>query len=299
MKAVTKNTAVYDRSGTMTIGMLESGDLVLQLGEEGGDAIIAYVIGRVKSPENLVEADAWHEAVDAVQRFVAYASAQEGCLYVWGAQGQAMTPALIKKLENSDKNNARALAQYEKHAQKGFPLIAYDCSGLVVKYLLDNQLIAHDTTANGLYFDQCTPIQKAELSAGDLVFRKYAAKNQMYHVGVYMGDGSVLHAKGRDDGVVRESLSATGWNRFGRLKVFADADTRAGYVRSLKRTVPNMQGDDVRAVQTALLAAGFDPKGIDGLYGKNTEKAVKAYQKAHGLEVDGFVGPKTWASLIA
>jgi hypothetical protein len=176
--------------------------------------------------------------------------------------------------------------------------MAYDCSGLIVAYLLREGLIGYDTTANGLYFDQCTAIQKAELRAGDLVFRKYSTKNQMYHVGVYMGDGSVVHAKGRDVGVVRESLSATAWNRFGRLKAFAGVDSTAAYVRSLRRTLPNMQGDDVRTVQTALLAAGFDPKGIDGLYGKNTEKAVKAYQKAKGLKVDGIVGPKTWTSLI-
>jgi len=121
----------------------------------------------------------------------------------------------------------------------------------------------------------------------------------MYHVGVYMGDGSVVHAKGRDDGVVRESLCATGWNRFGRLKVFAETEEAATYVRKLKRTLPNMQGDDVRAVQTALLDEGFDPQGIDGLYGKNTEKAVKAYQKAKSLCATGIVDEKTWQSLIA
>lgn len=35
----------------------------------------------------------------------------------------------------------------------------------------------------------------------------------------------------------------------------------------------------------------------DGKFGKNTETAVKAFQMAKGLAVDGVIGPKTWASI--
>lgn len=35
----------------------------------------------------------------------------------------------------------------------------------------------------------------------------------------------------------------------------------------------------------------------DGIFGKQTESAVRAYQQAHGLTVDGIVGSKTWAAL--
>lgn len=41
-------------------------------------------------------------------------------------------------------------------------------------------------------------------------------------------------------------------------------------------------------------ALGVTP---DGIFGPNTESAVKAYQAAHGLTVDGIVGGKTKASL--
>lgn len=35
----------------------------------------------------------------------------------------------------------------------------------------------------------------------------------------------------------------------------------------------------------------------DGIFGANTEAAVRAFQSAHGLVPDGIIGPKTWAAL--
>ncbi len=38
--------------------------------------------------------------------------------------------------------------------------------------------------------------------------------------------------------------------------------------------------------------------GIDGIYGPQTEAAVKKFQSSHGLTADGIVGPMTWEKLI-
>ena len=58
-------------------------------------------------------------------------------------------------------------------------------------------------------------------------------------------------------------------------------------------------GSDVKKLQTALMSAGYDvgTAGADGIFGKKTEAAVKAYQKANGLVVDGLAGNKTLGSL--
>jgi putative chitinase len=53
----------------------------------------------------------------------------------------------------------------------------------------------------------------------------------------------------------------------------------------------------VKILQAALLAAGFDPQGDDGVFGPDTEAAVERFQTAHGLDVDGIVGPATGAAL--
>lgn len=65
--------------------------------------------------------------------------------------------------------------------------------------------------------------------------------------------------------------------------------------RVLKRTYPVMQkGNDVKWLQWELWHAGYLSKGdIDGKFGNGTLAAVKAYQTAHGLLVDGKVGSAT------
>jgi hypothetical protein len=56
------------------------------------------------------------------------------------------------------------------------------------------------------------------------------------------------------------------------------------------------RGPDVVEIQTILHDFGYTV-AVDGVYGKQTERAVKAWQRSNGLAVDGIVGPLTIASL--
>ena len=56
-------------------------------------------------------------------------------------------------------------------------------------------------------------------------------------------------------------------------------------------------GEAVRELQTALQETGNDPGPIDGVFGSQTEAAVKAFQAERGITVDGIVGPITWRNI--
>ena len=57
------------------------------------------------------------------------------------------------------------------------------------------------------------------------------------------------------------------------------------------------RGDDVRVLQSRLKAQGFDPGPVDGAFGSQTDQAVRLFQQASGLAVDGVVGQQTWQAL--
>ena len=56
------------------------------------------------------------------------------------------------------------------------------------------------------------------------------------------------------------------------------------------------KGSAVRAVQLQLRQIGYDI-GVDGIFGQQTERVVKEYQKEKGIKVDGIVGRYTWNRL--
>ena len=152
--------------------------------------------------------------------------------YVWGAEGQDLTAqrsveAFVRAQETSGDaqtraNNVRRVMQrYAKLAGQK-PILCFDCSGFI--YWTFNAfagLIKGRRTAAS-YYNQCTPKTKGELRAVYLVFVWNGSR--ICHVGLYAGDGMVIHCKGRDVGVIEELISRHGWNRFGRWPLMYDDD---------------------------------------------------------------------------
>jgi N-acetylmuramoyl-L-alanine amidase len=60
--------------------------------------------------------------------------------------------------------------------------------------------------------------------------------------------------------------------------------------RTLYLHSPFFRGDDVRALQRKLNALGFDAGREDGMFGHNTERAMREFQRNVGEDVDGIVG---------
>lgn len=58
-----------------------------------------------------------------------------------------------------------------------------------------------------------------------------------------------------------------------------------------------MSGPDVQLVQRRLRELGFYQGALDGVFGRGTHDAVRAFQARRGLPVDGVVGPSTYTAL--
>ncbi|SDO27175.1 peptidoglycan recognition protein family protein [Alkalicoccus daliensis] len=69
-------------------------------------------------------------------------------------------------------------------------------------------------------------------------------------------------------------------------------------VRKLLRK--GSKGEEVLELQNRLLSRGIPLPvfGADGIYGSETEKAVREYQKQYNLTADGVTGAETWGSLL-
>jgi len=75
-----------------------------------------------------------------------------------------------------------------------------------------------------------------------------------------------------------------------------EADHRLGdrmlYLRS-----PMTRGDDVTDLQQRLGSLGFDAGYVDGIFGPDTQRALRNFQANQGVTPDGVVGPETVAAL--
>lgn len=115
----------------------------------------------------------------------------------------------------------------------------------------------------------------------------------------------------RIDGVERRVISVNGRYLRGFIAPKYDAETntepkgekedaKADFTLGIRTLKKGRKGEDVRALQILLIGYGFScgSYGADGSFGSATDKAVRAFKKANGLEVDGICDPKTWAKLL-
>lgn len=152
---------------------------------------------------------------------VQYVLAHLEDIYVWGGNGQTgITQDWIQSMDTSSANAQRSIKYWQNQQAAGVTdIAAYDCSGLISRYLQDLGLVSAKRNCDHLWA-MCRPIQRQDLAPGDLLFRTKNG-NDRYHVGVYVGKGRVVEAKGRDDGVIIRGIDAAKgyWDEFGRLEV--------------------------------------------------------------------------------
>lgn len=236
---------------------------------------------------------------------VTYAKAQLGKPYWYGTYGQKSTKALYESKKR----------QYPTYYEWALPsnqlgVKVHDCIGLVKGYLWSDSVsdpnpkynAKQDVSANRM-LDLCKikgGISSIPEIAGTLVFMEG-------HVGVYIGGGYVIEARGHAYGVVKTKLQGRGWKRWGLCpwityeKKEPTKPSKPSGKQPYNGKLPNptlkvgSKGIAVQELQRFLNWYGKYKLVIDGIYGVKTEKAVKDFQRAEGIKIDGIYGAQTRA----
>ena len=158
---------------------------------------------------------------DKAKAICALALTRIGDLYVWGASG--LTDLSNTKIQAMDDEFARAISFRESQYKAGLAdLMAHDCSGFLSWLMRETGIWDDRKNCDGLWA-LCDVVARNELIAGDFLFRNSTTNvNDETHVGLYLGRGMVIHAKGRDVGVVVEGINQGGsgyWHKCGRCKL--------------------------------------------------------------------------------
>ena len=127
------------------------------------------------------------------------------------------------------------------------------------------------------------------------LFQRFNISIKMSHTGLYLGDGTTAECSSN---VQLKKSVASKWTHFAIPAGLYDGGDVP--VPSGKPTL--RKGDSgayVVLMQSELIQRGYScgSTGADGKFGTNTEKAVRAFQSASGLVVDGICGDKTWEAL--
>lgn len=246
---------------------------------------------------------------------VRWCQSKVGAGYVYATYfAEICSPALIerKRLQYKDASTANPFKDgndgltYAGILQRWNGKECGDCVGLIKGYYWHNgdKVVYRfdgrpDLSANGMY---SAAVRKGYISTlpevpGVLVF--YPG-----HVGVYIGNGKVIEARGAVYGVVVTDVAGRGWKTWGYCPYIEYSEDE----EMLKFGDKNEQ---VRAWQKALLAVDpvrYDlgaflddegkPTGADGSFGDKTKDATILFQRDNGVDATGVVDTRTYSAML-
>lgn len=236
---------------------------------------------------------------------ISAAESQIGSPYVYGTWGQLCTVSLRKRYANYNPPQ-RAITYKRCPVLNGSQStcagckcegkLAFDCRGFthwcVLKAGIDitGGYVARQWSDNN--WD----------AKGEIAFIPECVccvfTGDMGHTGLYVGGGRVLHCSGE---VKDDTLSGRDWQKWAIPKGLYTPEelaklVKGAFTRMLKK---GMKGEDVQTMQVYLNALGYNCGTADGIFGNKTVEAVKAFQSAEGLTVDGIAGQQTLDILAA
>ncbi len=234
---------------------------------------------------------------------VTSAKSRLGDPYVFGALGQECTPENRKHYSRSDypeiindcpvlTGKASKCSQCDNYGRH-----IYDCRGFTYRCLKDADISISTVGATTQWNTTGDWLMRGETTdMPDVVCCLFKKKgDKMSHTGLHIGDGHIIHCSG----TVKTAMLDQTWTHWAvpkglYTKAVVNKARRIKAVATLKK---GSTGTAVKTLQTNLKKLGYDVGTVDGTYGTKTVSAVKAFQKDHGLTVDGIAGMNTQVAL--
>ena len=242
------------------------------------------------------------------QQLVELARKEAGGAYVFAALGEKCTPGNRTTYANRKPAHAQAIIKAcqvlngTKHSCAGCRYNGkriFDCRGftsVMLKEATGRYLKGGGATTQ--WKDESNWVEKGKLATLPekpcvLFNRSKTSPGVMSHTGLYLGNGVVIQSGGYGGtGVHMGPLHKNYWTDWAiPVLLYDEAGQGGGETMTLSR---GASGAAVRALQAALSELNYtlkptrnDPKGIDGIFGADTESKVKLFQLNHGLTVDG------------
>ena len=238
------------------------------------------------------------------QSLVDYCKSKIGTPYFYGAKMQVLTEPYMAMMHDL----------YPSTVTKAYMTLAR-LKGMVGKECTDCSGLIGGFRKRQIGSSQLYATAKARLDIAD--YEKWANGVVVWrkgHVGVFFRSDHrfyVVEAKGINYGTVLSNFNPKNWTcglTFDDLSyVYQETAEHTGratnpYMEPVNNVKRGDKGEGVKWVQFELREAGFAKDidkagGIDGDFGKATEKAVKEFQKSCKITADGIVGKMTRAYL--
>lgn len=242
---------------------------------------------------------------DRAKAVIQMAEEYLGHPYVYAGAGQLCTPANRKTKINSSYPDIVNKCQVLKGQKTNCAGCKYndcrffDCRGFTYWILKQNNITISAVGATTQYNTASSWIKRGKVS--DMpnvvccVFKYKEDSKTMSHTGLHIGNGVIIHCTGVKLGEVQyDAVGGQGWTHFAIPKeLYNDNEIQnAEKLNILTGLKKGNTGLEVTELQQKLNELGYKC-AIDGRYGNDTADAIKNFQRAYNLTVDGVAGTIT------
>lgn len=216
---------------------------------------------------------------------VEYCKGCVGLPYIYATFGEKLTlPKLDRSYENYPKYWTKE--RYEKAKKEYIGKKVQDCTGLLEGFLMGSTPTtfavynaAYDKSANGWFSSAKEKGKISELPELPGVVVRYDG-----HMGIYIGNGEVIEARGFDYGVIKTKLKDRGWTDWFKINEIEYTSVSPNTGTSDGNTPAVKTGDAVTIAKGAKYGGAASGKKIPGKFTGGSKFTVSKVQKNNGVQ---------------